>query len=133
MPLTGAPVRELVGGADDYTGVDACVRYAERRKAAGDDYVIVVYPGAHHGFNGTAPPRRCERCIRFADCDLLIRADGSIYDKKLKLEFGPRTQRRIQAACTGRGATVGGDSGAAAQARDFVRDFVRQVFGSPSP
>jgi len=129
MPLTGAPVRELVGGADDYTGVAPCIRYAQARKARGDDYEITVYPGAHHGFNGTATPFHCERCISFAACDLLIRMDGSIYDKKLKLEFGPKTQRQIQRACTRRGATVGRNPAAASQARAHVLGTVRAVFG----
>lgn len=133
MPLTGAPVRELVGGADDYTGVDGCVAYAAKRKAAGDDYDITVYPGAHHGFNADRSPAPCVRCISFAACDWLIRADGGIFDKNLGLEFGPRTSRRIQGNCTKRGTTFGRNAAAAEQAESFVLNFVRQKFGLARP
>lgn len=129
MPLTGAPVRELIGGADDYVGVDGCVRFAAARKAHGDDYDITVYPGAYHGFNGTSAQFRCERCLVYVDCDWVIRADGSIFDRKLGLVASPDTSRRIVDACVRRGATIAGDPVAAAQARDFVLAFTRQVFG----
>jgi len=128
MPLTGAPVRELVGGADDYTGVDGCVRYAQTRKDQGDDYDIVVYPGAHHGFNADYGPRPCSECISYVACDLVLRADGSVYDRSQGLEYGRETHRKIMGACTKRGVMVGGNPKAATQASEFVLAFTRQVF-----
>lgn len=133
MPLTGAPVRELVGGADDYSGVDACVRYAEQRKVAGEDYDITVYPGAHHGFNADFAPQKCPHCLSFVACRLLLRGDGVIWDQNQDLAYGPDTHRAILGACAKRGTTVGRDPAAAVQAEAFVLDFVRQKFGLARP
>ena len=129
MPLTGAPVRELLGAADDYTGAAACVDYARRMKAAGADYEATVYAGAHHGFNGSRAPFHCARCISFAGCDLRLDADGRVTDKLTDTELTAANQRQLLRACTHRGTTVGGNPAAAAQARQFVQEFVRERFG----
>jgi len=130
MPRTAAPIRELIGSADDYTGVTLCVAYAERQRAAGRDHEVVVYPGAHHGFNMTREPFQCAQCISFAACHFKVAADGSIVDGNTGLPYGPSTRGRIFEACTHRGTTVGLDATAAAQSLRYVKDYLRKAFGT---
>lgn len=129
MPLTGAPVRELLGALDDYTGAAACVDYANRRRAEGADYETVVYADAHHGFNGNLTPFVCNRCISYAACDLRLEADGRVFDKRSGELLTAGNQKRLLNACVKRGPTVGGHPVAARQSRDFVLNFLREQFG----
>jgi len=46
------PVLFLIGDQDDLMSADVCRLAAERGKEAGQDIRTVVYPGAHHGFDG---------------------------------------------------------------------------------
>ena len=131
MPLSGAPVRELIGGSDDYTGVANCVAYAAKKRAEAYDYRVIVYPGAHHAFNMRRAPFHCSRCISFADCHWSITGDGRILDRKTGLEYTPGNRRRILGACTHRGTTVGRHDEAARAARRFVIDYLRKVFRLP--
>jgi dienelactone hydrolase len=130
MPRTAAPIREFIGGADDYTGVELCVDYAGRQRAAGRNHEVVVYPGAHHGFNMTREPFQCAQCISFAVCHFKVAGDGSIVDGITGLPYGPSTRGRIFDACTHRGTTVGRDPAAAAQSLRYVKDYLRKAFGT---
>ena len=129
MPLTGAPIRELLGADDDYTGAAACADYAARRRSQGDDYEAIIYPGAHHGFNATMSPFHCQRCISFKNCDIRLDPDGSVTDKLSGELLTADNQRRLLRACTHRGTTVGGNPDAARQSREFVLSFLRERFG----
>jgi dienelactone hydrolase len=51
---TTAPLLLLVGASDDWTPAAPCIALAER---GGTAVRSVVYPGAFHGFDGTAPLR----------------------------------------------------------------------------
>jgi len=128
MPRTPAPIREFIGGADDYTGVALCVSYAERQRANGHDHEVTVYPGAQHGFNSPREPFHCAQCINFSACHFKLAADGSIIDGITGLPYGPNTARRILDACTHHGATVGRNAGAAAQSLDAVKSYLRKTF-----
>lgn len=55
-PAARAVLMQL-GGSDDWTPPEPCARLARRWQAAGRDVVLDVYPGAYHGFDGTAPVR----------------------------------------------------------------------------
>ena len=50
-------------------------------------------------------------------------------DKLTDTELTAANQRQLLRACTHRGTTVGGNPAAAAQARQFVQEFVRERFG----
>ncbi|MBS0240821.1 MAG: dienelactone hydrolase family protein [Proteobacteria bacterium] len=54
---TTAPLLILSGELDDWTPAEPCKQMAERAKAAGEPVDIVVYPGAHHGFDSRGPKR----------------------------------------------------------------------------
>lgn len=46
-----APLMILIGSADTMTPAFRCTRLAATAKAADDDVILQVYPGAHHGFD----------------------------------------------------------------------------------
>ncbi len=62
-PITGyrgtfkpaAPLLILIGELDDWTPAEPCRQLAARATAAGYPVEIVVYPGAHHSFDSSAP------------------------------------------------------------------------------
>ncbi len=41
----------LIAGADEMVDASLCIRHFEKRKRAGDDLELVVYPGANHVFD----------------------------------------------------------------------------------
>ena len=55
---TGAPIYPLLGGRDTYVGVEPCLAYAAKFKAAGAPIETRVYPNAAHGFDGMVDDRR---------------------------------------------------------------------------
>jgi dienelactone hydrolase len=52
-----SPLLILVGELDDWTPAEPCRRLAAASRQAGHPVEIVVYPGAHHSFDGRAPIR----------------------------------------------------------------------------
>jgi dienelactone hydrolase len=54
-----APITFFIGGSDDWTAPEPCIKLANKLKNAGEDASITVYPDAHHGFDGpSSQPRR---------------------------------------------------------------------------
>lgn len=49
-----APLLVMIGASDDWTPAGPCVALAEH---SGNTLRSIVYPDAHHGFDGTAAPR----------------------------------------------------------------------------
>jgi dienelactone hydrolase len=45
------PLMVLIGGADDWTPAEHCVRMVEAMRSRGADATIVIYPGAYHYFD----------------------------------------------------------------------------------
>ena len=64
--LTGAPIRQHHGAADDYVTVAPCRPYFERMRAAGHDVALIEYPDAHHGYDNPLGPStpRCRKVRR---------------------------------------------------------------------
>ena len=131
MALTGAPVRELLGAEDNYTGVAACVAYARRQKRSGADYEAIVYPHAHHGFDGTGRPSLCQSCNSYVTCALRLDARGTITDKRSGTRLTLENYGKVLRPCIKRGATVGGNPTTARAARRFVEDYLTELFGLP--
>lgn len=55
---TSVPLLILAGEKDDWTPAAPCVELVNAARGAGLPVEIKVYPGAHHGFDGTAPLTR---------------------------------------------------------------------------
>jgi dienelactone hydrolase len=52
-----APLLILVGELDDWTPAEPCRKLVEGAQKAGYTVAIKVYPGAHHSFDSSSPPR----------------------------------------------------------------------------
>jgi len=106
-----APVRIHIGELDDWTPAGPCARLVEILRASGQDATITVYPGASHGFDFSEVSFvRRTNVDNGADCALQM---ASI--------LGPFPSASDTARCLRRGATVGFNPEATAQARRNVR------------
>jgi dienelactone hydrolase len=47
----------LIGEKDDWTPAEPCRKLAEGARDAGYPVAIKIYPGAHHSFDSSRPPR----------------------------------------------------------------------------
>lgn len=52
--ITGAPIRFMLAGSDDYTPSRLCARYIDWFRARGAAADSIVYEDAQHGFDGIA-------------------------------------------------------------------------------
>jgi len=52
-----SPLLILIGGADDWTPAEPCRRLADASQKAGYPVAIKIYPGVHHSFDSSNPPR----------------------------------------------------------------------------
>ncbi|PAJ78753.1 hypothetical protein [Burkholderia ubonensis] len=117
------PVRVFAGTGDDYTPIAPCRAYVERLKAAGRDVSLTEYPGARPVFDGrafnpslTLPKAQTRRHCRLAENDL-----GQVINTDTRQPFS------YADACVERGATIGYDEKAAADARKAVAAFVAET------
>ncbi len=63
---TGAPMLILIG-EKDYNDASRCGNRVAERRQAGAQVDLVTYPGAHHGFIASVPPRMVETPV-YRDC-----------------------------------------------------------------
>jgi dienelactone hydrolase len=123
--VTGAPIVLLLGGADDYTPAAHCRRYAEWFREKGADVRMVVYDGAHHGFDGPAPQRYLANAQTARDCGLDIELEpvaGKRWDTGASVP-APRIGEYLR-GCVKRGATIGANGSALNAAIEEVRRAV---------
>ena len=107
-----APLRIHIGELDDWTPAASCIRLVETLKAAGQDAAITVYPGAHHGF-----PAEWLGFVRMRNVD-----NGSACNARLASILGPTVSPASELErCLQKGATIAGNSEAAALSRQNVR------------
>ncbi len=116
---TGAPMLILIG-EKDYNDASRCGDRATERRQAGARVDLVTYPGAHHGFLASVPPRMVETPV-YRDCMPLTidKANGV-----LEMKFGSTADMPIKeligkmwkSGCVKPRGMVGGNSAAAADA-----------------
>jgi dienelactone hydrolase len=115
-----APVRLHVGELDDWTPAAPCVQLVEMLRASGQDASITVYPGAHHSFDGLGTSLvHLPNVDSGADCTLRV---ASI--------LGPIPRAGELARCLRKGASVGPNPEARAQARRNVRAQLHELLGT---
>jgi dienelactone hydrolase len=107
-----APLRIHIGELDDWTPAASCVRLVEMLKASGQDAEITVYPGAHHAF-----PAEWLGFVHLPNVD-----NGAACNARLASILGPTVSPASELeGCLKKGATIAGNSEAAALSRQNVR------------
>jgi dienelactone hydrolase len=124
--VVARPIRLLHGTADDYVPIAPCRAYVERLLKAGKDIRLVEYPDAHHVFDAPAfrEPRKLAAAATVRRCLMAETDNGVILNQETKHPFS------YGDACVEKGPTVAFNEVASAQARAFVRDFLKEVFAS---
>lgn len=122
--VTKAPMLLLLGGADDYTPAAHCARYVEFFKSKGASVTAVTLRGAHHGFDLPTPPRPLARVQTARNCGLDIELEpvaGRRWDGGEVADI-PGYLRE----CMRRGATMGGNPDALAEATKHVTEAMKR-------
>ena len=120
------PIRIFHGTPDDYNPVASCKAYVARLKEAKRDVVLTEYPDSQHGFDAgllgidnvtvSANAQTARQChIREGEGGVLVNADTN----------APFTYKD---ACIELNPHVGGNPRTAEEARQAVRDFLRELF-----
>jgi len=126
--ITGAPMLMLLGDADDQAPPEPCRRYGEWFRNMGAAIKVVVYPGAHHLFDGTEPLHFIAQATTAGSCDteydiearVLRRTDtGAVLAGS---EIGT-----YFSTCSSRGVHIGGDSDARAGAKHDIAAFFKSA------
>ena len=134
--MTGAPLLYLLAALDDYTPALPCADFTPRLATLGADITTIIYPDAHHGFDGglvTDEPRspaRCENCTTSRNCALETRLDtfeSSRFDTG-EVFASNEALNAYLASCTTTGVTTGWNAAAESMAINDVRIFLTRVF-----
>jgi len=125
---SGTPVLMLLGGKDDYTPPAPCVSYADWLKGKGVETQVITYADAYHGFEANRGPTFNRDVVTARNCDMVVDIDR--FTVKVRTTGADISQdvRGYMRSCTGKGATIGGDSEARRRAPEDVRGFLKQVF-----
>lgn len=108
---TGAPMLLMLAEKDDYTPAAECLGYAERLRESRARLQVIVYPGAHHGWE--SPSLQWLPNAERSRCPTLIEDDGSytVTESGVNLR-GVQIRRYLETHCLVRGAHAGGGSSA---------------------
>ncbi len=75
---TGAPVRMLLGDADNFTGTSGCFEIEAKLRAAGAPVAVTVYPRGLHGWDESHAPVRIDD-MSSADCRWVLKDGGGVW------------------------------------------------------
>ncbi len=120
--VTGAPMVLLLGGADGYTPASHCRRYADWFREKGADVRMVVYDGAHHGFDSQARQQWLANAQTARECGLDIELEpvaGRRWDNGATVP-APEIGQYLR-GCMKRGATFAGNGSALNAAIEEVK------------
>ncbi len=118
--VSDRPIRVFHGAADDYVSIEPCRNYVERLRRAGKDVQLTEYAGARHAFDNPlyTTALSLPDAVTTNQCPRKERPGGEI----VNLETGkPFTWSDT---CVKRGATVGYDPVATADATKAVKAFL---------
>jgi dienelactone hydrolase len=128
--LTGGPILNLLGAADDYTGAESCEQLAAQYQAAGATIHTIKYDNAYHSFDATYPLHILPKAPSAIPCGKVQWdiASWTIHSELTGTDLAPAALPDFFKKCTRYGLHVGRNTAAAVQARGDVVAFVRQVF-----
>ncbi len=115
------PIRVFHGSADDYIPIGPTRAYVERLKGAGKNIELAVYEGACHSFDNPMNPSE----LRYPDA--MVASDCRRKETEPGLVVNLDTGKAFSwsDSCVKRGATVGYDPRASAEATQAVKEFLR--------
>jgi dienelactone hydrolase len=122
-----APMLFLHGEADDFTPMAPCREYSKWLQSMGNAVTFVSYPGALHGFDSTAQVFELPHAPTMGTCDArydLEKARFVRLDHVDNPTMNGDGVRKYFASCNGKGASVGGDDKARADAFLQVHKFL---------
>lgn len=131
--VTGAPLLNLVGTADDYTHPEPCEALAAEYAALGTPMKSIRYEGAHHAWDSLLPVRWLPDATSGYACGV-VRTDIPTWTVTAL-----RTGTVIPSAqltaffnqCVTRGVHVGRNAAAVDASRSDVARFVQEVLAAP--
>jgi len=134
--MTGAPLLFLLGALDDYNPAGPCTLLTPILASYGFDITTIVYPDAHHAFDGRrlrAPPSAPEvlpDAVTARNCADERRLDTNVNGRWDTGEVFATTAQLTDYldSCLTRGATIGASAAAEAQAVNDVSIFLARVF-----
>jgi dienelactone hydrolase len=118
------PIRIFHGTADDFVFIDACRAYVARLQQAGRNVQLTEYPDARHVFDAPYLKDRVfvPRGQTTRRCVMEEGADGRIMNSETRKPFS------YDDACVERGASVGYQAEAYANALQTVKAFLTETF-----
>jgi dienelactone hydrolase len=122
--LSERPIRIFHGAADDFVSIEPCRSYVTRLRRADKGVQLTEYPGARHVFDNPlySPPLFLADAVTMNRCPREERPGGEIVNSETSQPF------RSSDPCVSRGATVGYDAQATAEATRSVKAFLTETF-----
>jgi dienelactone hydrolase len=128
--ITGAPIRFMLGGSDDYTPAHLCPRYVDWFRSKGAAADSILYEGAQHGFDGVARVQFINSIQTGRNCNAEYDLDRFTL-RRLDTNEVLRSNEQMGAyyrGCTARGATVGSNYQATQKAAADLAAYLKSVF-----
>ncbi len=128
--ITGAPIRFMLGAADDYTPAAQCPRYVDWFQSKGAEADSILYEDAQHGFDGVARVQFINSLQTGRNCNARYDLDRFVLHR---LDTGEVLSTGEQMAayyrgCGSRGATVGGNYQATQKAAADLAAYLKRIF-----
>jgi dienelactone hydrolase len=122
--VTDRHIRIFHGAADDFVSIAPCRSYVARLRRAGKDVQLTEYSGARHVFDNPlySPPLFLAEAVTTNGCPREERPGGEIVNAGTHQPFS------WSDPCVARGATVGYDAVATAEATKSVKAFLAETF-----
>lgn len=129
-PKPVAPLLMLLGEKDEYAGLEPCKQWAAEFEKAGGKVDITVYPDAYHSFDGAPEltrPLYLPRAESFARCLVLMEDDGQWNYRGTLYPGQLATYADLSKTCVTRGASVGTNLKAKADATEAVKQYLTRI------